>query len=162
MMEDVEHGTTDADETAGAGGMRRSRISAETDDFPVQGGMVEGALGGEQDFVEIERLNDEAVGTETNSLDGTMAGAKSGNDNDGDGGEAWLGAEELKELLTAEPRHLPLAEDEVGGFGLKKVDGGRTVVGFQDGTATRGKNFCKGFAEVGLVVDDENFGGHRV
>jgi len=65
-------------------------------------------------------------------------------------------------LLAAELRHLPVAEDEVGGFGLKKVDGGRTVVGFQDGIATRGKNFCKGFAEVGLVVDDENFGGHRV
>jgi len=160
--EDVEHGTTDADETAGAGGMRRSRISAKADHFPVQGGMVEGALGGEQDFVKVERLSDEAVGAETNSLDGGVAGAKSSNDNDGGGGETWLGAEELKELLAAELRHLPVAEDEVGSFGLKKVDGGRAVVGFQDGIATRDENFCKGFAKVGLVVDDENFGGHRV
>jgi hypothetical protein len=103
--------------------------------------MIQCALCGHHDFVQVERFGDKVVGAQTDGFDCAVARTVRSHDDHRDGGQPGMAVEILKNFLPANLGHLPIAENEVRNRGAQQLDGSRTIISFQGLVSAGTENF---------------------
>ena len=111
------------------------------------------------EFVEVDGLADEVIGTE---LEGgfDVVELRVGGDHD-DGAGVAIFFELVEDFDAGEVGHADVEQDEVGGFFGGEGEAGDAGVGFEDAVAPLFALLAKRPADEAFVVDDQDFfGGH--
>ena len=158
----LDGGAEGGDGGAGAGQLRvDAGAESELGVFAGEARGLERAADDEEEAVGLEGLLDEVVGAVLDGGDGGLDGAVAGDHDDGDVG--LLDVHGLQDAEAVEPGALePDVEDDERGAAVPEGGHGLVAVaGLADGVALVFQHAFDEHADIGLVIDDEDFLSHR-